>query len=302
MICGWLRACPVVFSRAGFFDMVKGRVEMTGTQYEACRGAADEIRRRLSGRVPQTAVVLGSGLGVLTAEVQDAVRIPYGEIPGFPVPTVASHAGELVAGRLGGKEALLLSGRFHYYEGFDFMQVVFPIRVLHLLGVKTLILTNAAGGVDESFAVGDIMLITDQINLMACGPLRGPEQPEFGPRFFDMCDAYTHALYPLVRGAAEQSGIPLREGTYFYMAGPQFETPAEIRAIRQLGGSAVGMSTVVEAMAAHQCGMQLIGLSFISNLAAGMSGSAVSDEEVVANGRKYAQRFAELVRKVLQAL
>lgn len=270
--------------------------------YESCAAAAKMIAERLNGNIPQTAVVLGSGLGVLTQRAEDAVRVPYAEIPNFPRTTVASHKGELVCSTLGGKPVLLLSGRFHYYEGFDFSQVVFPVRVLHLLGVKNLILTNAAGGVNESFSVGDFMMITDQINLMACSPLAGAEQPQFGPRFFDMCDTYTHALFPLVRKAAGQAGVTLREGTYFYMPGPQFETPAEIRAIRLLGGDAVGMSTVAEAMAAHQCGMNLIGLSFISNLAAGMTDQQVSDDEVVANGRQFSDRFAALVQNILSEL
>ncbi len=270
--------------------------------YEAGVFAANAITDRLSGRIPDTAVVLGSGLGVLTEQVRDAIRIPYAQIPNFPCTTVASHKGELVCGKLGEKSVLLLSGRFHHYEGFDFSQVVFPVRVLHLLGVKNLILTNAAGGVNESFSMGDFMMITDQINLMACAPLAGKEQLQFGPRFFDMCDTYTHALFPSVRSAAGKAGVTLREGTYFYMPGPQFETPAEIRAIRLLGGDAVGMSTVVEAMAAHQCGMNLIGISFISNLAAGMTNQAVSDDEVVANGKQFAHRFAALVQNILQEL
>ncbi|MDD6174203.1 MAG: purine-nucleoside phosphorylase [Firmicutes bacterium] len=267
--------------------------------YEDCRAAAQEITQRLAGRIPRTAVVLGSGLGLLTEQAESPVRIPYDEIPNFPRPTVASHKGEMVCGSLAGQPVLLLSGRFHHYEGFAFSQVVFPVRVLHLLGVKNLILTNAAGGVNHAFSVGDLMMITDQINLMACSPLAGAEDLRFGPRFFDMCDAYTHSLFPLVRSAAEEAGVVLREGTYFYMPGPQFETPAEIRAIRLLGGDAVGMSTVAEAMAAHQCGMKLIGLSFISNPAAGMTGQAVSDDEVVANSRQFAGGFAALVKNIL---
>lgn len=281
---------------------MEGSAKAMSNLYEECRAAAQEIALRLKGKIPQTAVVLGSGLGVLADQVEDPVRIPYTEIPNFPEPTVASHKGELLCGGLAGRPVLLLNGRFHYYEGFEFSRIVFPVRVLHLLGVKNLILTNAAGGVNQTFSVGDFMMITDQINLMACSPLAGAEEPRFGQRFFDMCDAYTRALFPLVRSAAERAGVVLHEGTYFYMPGPQFETPAEIRAIRLLGGDAVGMSTVVEAMAAHQCGMKLIGISFISNLAAGMTEQAVSDDEVVANGRQFAGRFAAFVKNILSEL
>lgn len=270
--------------------------------YEVCSAAAREIALRLGGNIPQTAVVLGSGLGRLAEQAEASIRIPYAEIPNFPRTTVASHKGELVCADPAGKPVLLLSGRVHRYEGFSFSQVIFPVRVLHLLGVRNLILTNSAGGVNEAFSVGDIMMITDQIKLTEASPLAGEEEPRFGPRFFDMCDAYTHALFPLVRGAAKRAGVVLREGTYFYMPGPQFETPAEIRAIRLLGGDAVGMSTAAEAMAAHQCGMNLIGLSLISNLAAGMTGQAVSDDEVVANGKRFAGCFAALIKNILCSL
>ena len=269
------------------------------TQLMQCLAAKEKIERLINGRSPKIAVVLGSGLGVLAERVENTLRIPYREIPYFPESTVESHAGELVIGTLAGKEILLMNGRFHYYEGYDFSQVVFAVRVMKLLGVEKLVLTNAAGGVNESFCVGDFMMITDQINLMACGPLRGKHEPAFGPRFFDMSDAYTHSLFPLVRRCAQAAGVVLREGHYFYMPGPQFETPAEIRAIRLLGGDAVGMSTIAEAMAAHQCGMQLIGLSFISNLAAGMTGQKVTDEEVVENGQKSAEQFCRLVTQIV---
>ncbi len=262
------------------------------------KAAARHIRSHVQ-QVPQTAVILGSGLGGLASRAQDTVVIPYEEIPSFPVSTVGSHAGEMVAGQVGGVPVLMLSGRIHHYEGYDFEQVVFPIRVLKLLGIKRLIVTNAAGGVNESFSVGDFMLICDQINLTACAPLKGPEEPEFGPRFFDMTRAYDPALLELAQKTAESLSLPVRQGVYFYMPGPQFETPAEIRAIRLLGGDAVGMSTVAEVMAARQAGIRVLGISFISNLAAGISGAPISDEEVVANAAVRAPVFEQYVAAVL---
>ena len=208
--------------------------------FERVEQAANAVRARVTGEFPKTALVLGSGLGYLADELTDAVRIPYADIPHFPTSTVASHAGFLAVGRLNGAPLAVLSGRSHYYEGYGFDTVTFYVRMLKLLGVQCLILTNAAGGVNQAFQVGDLMLITDHIKLCADSPARGPQDERFGARFFDMTRTYTPRLCALARATAAQQGTVLREGVYFYMGGPQFETPAEIRMIRMLGGDAVG--------------------------------------------------------------
>lgn len=250
--------------------------------------------------VPKTALVLGSGLGYLADELTDAVRVDYADIPHFPVSTVASHAGFLAVGTLNGTPLLILSGRTHYYEGYSFQTVTFYVRVLQALGVQTLMLTNAAGGVNAAFAVGDFMLITDHIKLCADSPARGPADSRLGPRFFDMTHTYTPRLRELAREAASTLGIPLREGVYMFMGGPQFETPAEIRLIRTLGADAVGMSTVPEAIVAAQCGLNLLGISCITNMAAGIvPDSEVSDDEVVVAASAVSRTFGELMKAIV---
>lgn len=264
--------------------------------------AAAYIREKV-GDIPHTAIVLGSGLGPLAKKAEGAVRIPYGDIPHFPRSTVESHAGCLICGTLQGCPVLLLSGRFHYYEGYSFETVCFYVRVLHLLGVKHLVVTNAAGGVNETFHVGDFMVITDHIKFATESPARGEVLPAFGSRFFDMSRAYTPRLQAAARQAAEELDIPLQKGVYFFMAGPQFETPAEIRAIRLLGGDAVGMSTVAEVTAAAQCGMEVLGISCITNMAAGViPDSTVSDDEVTETAAAVSGRFAALVTAILKKL
>ena len=221
----------------------------TRTQYEQ---SARFLRERI-GCQPVLGLVLGSGLGALADDLTDAVRIPYEEIPGFPRSTVASHAGQLAVGKLSGKPVAMLCGRFHFYEGYDMATAAYYVRVLKLLGVRGLLLTNAAGGVTLTYRPGDCMLIADHIKLCAESPVRGVHDPVWGERFFDMSRVYDPALRRMAQEAAEQMALPLHEGVYFYMAGPQFETPAEIRAIRTLGGDAVGMSTVPEVIVAAQC-------------------------------------------------
>ena len=269
------------------------------TQYEA---AAAFLRGRLED-LPRTAVVLGSGLGSLAEKAEAKARIPYGDIPGFPRSTVASHAGVLTVGRLNGAPVWIMSGRFHYYEGYDMETVCFYVRVLRLLGVRRLILTNAAGGINETFRVGDLMLITDHLKFFTESPSRGQIPPVFGERFFDMTRAYTPALRDKAEECARRLRIPLRQGVYAFMPGPQFETPAEIRALRLLGGDAVGMSTVPEAIAAAQCGMEVLGISCITNLAAGMvPGGVVSDDEVTVAAAEAAGRFCALIEAAVEAL
>lgn len=268
---------------------------------ERIEQAAAEIRRILGDSpLPRTALVLGSGLGYLADELTDAVRIPYADIPHFPVSTVASHAGFLAAGKLGDAPLFVLSGRAHYYEGYSFDTVTFYVRVLRALGVKTLILTNAAGGVNTAFSVGELMLITDHIKLCADSPARGAADERLGARFFDMTHTYTPALQQLARETAAEQGVTLREGVYFYMGGPQFETPAEIRMIRALGGDAVGMSTVPEAIIAAQCGLQLLGISCITNMAAGIvPDTQVSDDEVVVAAANASRMFGDFMKAIV---
>ncbi len=265
--------------------------------------AAAYVRRQIeqAGAVlPKTALVLGSGLGYLADELTGAVRIPYGEIPHFPVSTVSSHAGFLAAGKLESVPVFVLSGRTHYYEGYSFSTVTFYVRVLRALGVRTLILTNAAGGVNTTFSVGDLMLITDHIKLCADSPSRGPADDRLGARFFDMTHTYTTRLQELARKTAAEQSLDLKEGVYFYMGGPQFETPAEIRMIRLLGGDAVGMSTVPEAIVAAQCGMELLGVSCITNMAAGIvKDTEVSDDEVVVAAKAASTAFGNFMKAVI---
>ena len=262
--------------------------------------AADFIRKQCSGFDARTALVLGSGLNALADEVEGAVRIPYGDIPGFPVSTVSSHRGQLVCGRLNGHDVFILAGRFHYYEGYSPAALCFYVRVLRLLGVDRLVLTNAAGAVNCEYSVGDFMLITDHIKLFGVSPVRGEVLPEFGERFFDMTNAYSPRLRECARAAARSIGLPLREGIYFFMPGPEFETPAEIRAVRLLGGDAVGMSTVMETVAAVGCGMEVLGISCITNMAAGIvPGAEVNDAEVVENAALVSGRFRSLICETL---
>ena len=268
----------------------------TSTQYEQ---SARFLRERI-GCQPVLGLVLGSGLGALADDLTDAVRIPYEEIPGFPRSTVASHAGQLAVGKLSGKPVAMLCGRFHFYEGYDMATAAYYVRVLKLLGVRGLLLTNAAGGVNLTYRPGDFMLIADHIKLCAESPVRGVHDPVWGERFFDMSRVYDPALRRMAQEAAEQMALPLHEGVYFYMAGPQFETPAEIRAIRTLGGDAVGMSTVPEVIVAAQCGLPVLGLSCITNMAAGMvANRVVSDEEVTETAGAVSARFCELCRRVV---
>ena len=260
--------------------------------------SADYVRARMPFE-PQIAVILGSSLGPFAAEVQNRTEIAYADIPNFPRCTVADHAGKLIFGELAGKRLVCLSGRFHSYEGYDFEQLTQPVRLLKLLGVRALIVTNAAGGVNERYRPGDFMLIADQIKLNGASPLRGRNVDEFGPRFFDVTRMYTPELRALAKTCADELGIRVQEGVYFFMPGPQFETPAEIRA---LGGDAVGMSTVTEALTAAHCGLPLLGISVITNLAAGMTGSAVTGEEVNETGAAVAGRFSRYLTKIVEEM
>lgn len=260
--------------------------------------AASFIRSRIR-EVPRTALVLGSGLGSLADELQDPIVIPYGEIPHFPAATAPGHAGRLLAGRLEGTPVLMMQGRFHRYEGHEPSRIVFPVRVLKCLGVARLLLTNASGGVQPRFQPGDFMLMTDHLNLSGCNPLVGPSDEAIGPRFFDLSRAYDPALCALARRAAGELGIQLHEGVYAWFSGPSFETPAEIRMARILGADAVGMSTVPEVIAAVHCGVSVLGISCITNLAAGILDQPVTAEEVFETSRRRGPMFSALMRRIV---
>jgi len=248
------------------------------------------------------AVVLGSGLGDYVEALTDARMIPYSEIPGFPMSTVAGHAGELWAGMLHGKRVLMMRGRFHSYEGHPLNDVVLPIRAMARMGVKDVILTNAAGAVNVDFAPGDLMLITDFINFSGKNPLTGPNVDELGPRFPDMSRAYDKRLRAIAAEAALERGITLREGVYAWFNGPTYETPAEIRMARVLGADAVGMSTVPETIAAVHAGMRVLGVSCLTNMAAGILDAPLSHQEVMETGERVRGTFRELLDGVIEKL
>lgn len=267
--------------------------------YECFKESVDYILERIDFK-PEIALILGSSLGTLSEEIKNPVVIDYKDIPNFLRTTVESHAGKLIIGELGGKKVVCMSGRFHYYEGYEFEQLVTPIRVFHLLGVETVILTNAAGAVNTSYKTGEIMIIEDHIKLTGASPVRGPNIDEFGPRFFDMSNTYTKKYRDLTKKVAKDLGIKINEGVYFYCTGPQFESPAEIRAVRALGGDAVGMSTVTEAITAAHCGMNVLGLSLMTNMAAGVLDQPVTTEEVDETAEKAADDFKILLREIIK--
>lgn len=245
------------------------------------------------------AVVLGSGLGDYAEALQDARMIPYADIPGFPPATVAGHAGEMWAGALHGKRVLMMKGRFHSYEGHSLADVVLPVRAMARMGVKDLILTNAAGAVNVDFAPGDLMLITDFINFSGKNPLTGPNVDELGPRFPDMSRAYDRRLRAIACEVARERGIALREGVYAWFNGPTYESPAEVRMARVLGADAVGMSTVPETIAAVHAGMRVLGVSCLTNMAAGILDAPLSHQEVVETGERVRGTFRSLLDGVI---
>ena len=251
---------------------------------------------------PEVAIVLGSFLGPFTDAIEDPIVIDYGDIPNFLVSTVQGHAGKLIFGTVAGRRVVCMSGRFHSYEGYDFEQLVIPVRLFRLLGAKALILTNAAGAVNTEYRPGDIMLVSDHIKLTGNSPLRGRNIDAFGPRFFDVSHMYTPELRALARECAEGTGLTLREGVYMFFTGPQFETPAEIRAARILGADAVGMSTVTEALTAAHCGMPLLCLSVMSNMAAGVLDQPLTHEEVLETATTVAARLSVYLKKIVERI
>ena len=258
------------------------------------------IEGKLEGRKPEIGIVLGSGLGDLAETVKDAVFIDYHDIPHFPVSTVPGYKGRLVIGCLEGKTVLCMQGRFHYYEGYSMEEVVYPIRVMKMLGINNLFLTNAAGCVNESWKPGDLMLITDHIKLIADNPLRGANPAELGERFFDMTTAYDKSLITLAEKAAITKGIPIRKGVYMLFTGPSFETAAEVRFARIAGADAVGMSTVPEAIAASHMKMRTLGISCLTNMAAGILDQKLNHEEVLETGERVKTTFTALVREIIK--
>lgn len=251
---------------------------------------------------PEIGLVLGTALGSLADDMEGRVEIEYADIPNFLVSTVESHAGKLLLGTLYGKKVAIMSGRFHYYEGYEFEQLVLPVRLFKLLGADKLILTNAAGAVNESYQPGDIVVIKDHIKLMGASPLRGMNVPEFGPRFNDVTDMYSRELRAAAHRAAKRADMELAEGIYYYWMGPHFETPAEIRAIRILGADAVGMSTAPEAIVAAHCGMKLLTLSLMTNMAAGILEDPLSGHEISATAAKAVPRFKKLLREIIKEI
>ena len=274
-------------------------MEDTMEQYQA---SAKTVRERLGDFVPKVAMVLGSGLGYLGDEVENPIAIDYRDIPHFKASTAPGHKGRLVFGTLEGQKVAVMQGRMHHYEGYSYEEAAYAVRVLRLLGCDTLIVTNAAGCVNTQWKAGELMLITDHIKMFSESPLRGENLPGFGVRFPDASHLYTPRLRELARQMAAEQGIPLREGVYFYCYGPQYETPAEIRAARLLGADAVGMSTAPEVIVAGHCGMEVLGLTLLSNMAAGILDQPLSEQEVLDAAAAAREKFSGLVRACLRKI
>jgi purine-nucleoside phosphorylase len=250
-------------------------------------------------KIPDALMILGSGLGNFAEKIENPVVLKYKDIPNFPVSTVQGHAGQLVIGSAGGKYVAAMQGRFHYYEGYNLDKITFPVKVFAKMGTEILIATNAAGIVNEKFKPTDLMVLTDHINLMFSNPLLGKNNETLGPRFPDMTEVYTKELRELALKTAEKHNIPLRQGIYAAMSGPSYETPAEIRMVRFLGGDAVGMSTVPEAIVAHYCGMKCLGISCLTNYGAGITDQKLNHKEVLLNSQTANDYFCDLLYNVI---
>ena len=273
--------------------------QLAGTGlYERAEHAARIIRSRTT-ETPRIAIILGSGLGAFADDFENAVSIPYEDITGFPRSTAEGHAGRLVVGKIDQVPLMAMQGRVHFYEGYSLEQVTFPIRVFKLLGIKTLILTNASGGVNVQFSQGALMIISDHLNLMGDNPLRGPNDTRFGPRFPDMTAVYSPELQEIVIEEAKALNVEVRRGIYAALAGPSYETPAEIHLMRTLGADAVGMSTVPEAIVARHMDLEVLGISCITNMAAGISDEPINHDDVMATGDRVRETFTQLLRKVV---
>ncbi len=268
---------------------------------EYFRESVDYIRKFVPWE-PEIAVVLGSFLGPFADAVEDPIVIDYRDIPNFLVSTVKGHAGKLIFGTVAGRRVVCMSGRFHYYEGYDFEQLVIPIRLFKLLGVSATILTNAAGAVNAAYQPGDVMIVTDHIKLAGASPMRGRNVDAFGPRFFDVTRMYTPELRKLALDCAAGTGLTVHEGVYMFFTGPQYETPAEIRAARILGADAVGMSTVTEALTAAHCGMPLLCLSVMTNMASGVLDTPLTTGEVLETAERIAGPFSDYIIKIIDRM
>jgi purine-nucleoside phosphorylase len=261
--------------------------------------ARDYIKKHID-YTPEIGLILGSGLGVMGEEVENKIIINYSDIPNFPVSTVEGHKSRFIFGTLNNKKVAVMQGRFHFYEGYKMQEVVFPIWVMKALGIDKLIVTNAAGGVNKSFTPGDLMLIKDHINFAGTNPLMGQNIEEFGPRFPDMSNAYNKELLVVAKKCAQDNGISIQEGTYMMFTGPNYETPAEIRMSRIIGGDAVGMSTVPEVMAANHSRMKVLGISCITNMAAGILDQPLNHHEVMDTAEKVKTKFVTLVKEIVE--
>ena len=270
--------------------------------FEQYQQSAEAIRAVIGAFRPEVALILGSGLGFLGDMVEDAVAVPYGDIPHFKASTAPGHKGQLVFGTLKGKKVAVMQGRMHHYEGYDYKDVSYGVRVLRLLGAEKLIVTNAAGCVNKDWQAGDLMLITDHIKIFMESPLRGENLPQFGPRFPDASFLYTPALQEMARETASQLGIPVREGVYMYFPGTQYETPAEVRLARILGADAVGMSTAPEVITAGHCGMSVLGFTLLTNMAAGILPQKLTEEEVLEAAEACKDKFSRLVLACLERM
>ena len=269
-------------------------------KYEDYEKSADYIRKKLP-ESPETAIILGSGLGEYAANLINSVTIKYEDIPNFPKSTVANHKGELVYGKVKNsvKPVLVMNGRFHYYEGYEMEDTAYPIGVFSLLGIKKIIVTNAAGGINLTFHPGDLVCVYDHIKLTSESPVRGANISEFGARFFDMQSVYSKSLIETAKDCAIENGFILKDGVYSYMSGPQYETPAEIRMLRTMGADLVGMSTVAEVIQAAQCKIDVLCISCVTNYAAGITNKPLSHEEVVEAGEEISDKFKKLIDSIL---
>jgi len=279
-------------------ELLLGTVGVSNAQFERATAAAELVLVRTPLR-PRMAIVLGSGLGAFAEQIEDATAIPFAEIPHFPQSTVPGHSGRLVVGIVGSTPVAVMQGRVHAYEGYSSDEVTFPVRVLGRMGVRALVLTNAAGAINQGFRQGQLVLIADHINLSGRNPIAGPADERLGPRFFDMSEAYSGQLRKLAHEAAKSMDLDLEEGVYLSVLGPSFETPAEIRAFRALGADLVGMSTVQETIAARQMGIEVLGISCVTNMAAGIQAQPLSHEEVMETGRQVEARLAELLKRII---
>lgn len=270
--------------------------------YQQCQESAAMLREKLGDFKPRFLLVLGSGLGSLGDEVENPIVVRYEDVPHMKYSTAPDHKGQFVCGRLAGQDVVVMQGRLHPYEGWSFQDVGYPIRVMRLLGVETVVLSNASGAINANFEAGDIMMITDHIKFFGVSPLCGPNLDEFGPRFQEMRDAYTPELQEIARQTAKDLGVKLQEGVYMYFPGPHYETPAEIRAARVLGADAAGMSTVPETIVAAHCGMKVLGFSLCTNMAAGLDDVVLDGDEVIQTALEAGPRFAALVKGCLERM